>query len=569
MNNARHRLLPSLVIPLVVSLLILVQCAGQAPPPGGPVDTVPPAIIRTVPDTNAVRITDNTIELEFSEYVDRRSVEESIFISPPVGGLEFDWSGREVAITFHDTLRRNTTYVVNLGTDIIDKQAGVRMVEGFSLAFSTGDSIDRGAIAGKVVDEKPEGVMIFAYLLNDIDPDTLNPAKRRPDYVMQTGKDGKFVISNLAMGSYRLLAVRDEYRNLLYDVQADQYGVLSRGILLTPATLRVSNAWFLMAREDTTRPFVSNVQPLNRSHVRVRFNEPIDSVSFISGNFFLTDTLTSVPVGISLRFQIPSARDAVDIITTAPLDSSATYRLSVEGLSDTAGQTIDPLNASLVFAGLGTVDTIRPGLRIPAFADTTFGYPLHRPLEIMFSEPVDTALAVKGIRIIDAQEQDVATDLGWLSPIRLLARPKKVFPANTFYEIRVAMDSVRDFSGNAYADSLLVLKFRTFDLKKAGEIEGLAKDGDDSGKGPLYVTATGVGFSWQERIRLGAPGSFRFGNLPEGRYLLSLFRDADSSGRYSSGLPFPFQFSERFLMGSDTIKVRARWGVEGVSLTLP
>ncbi|MEK7671238.1 MAG: Ig-like domain-containing protein, partial [Bacteroidota bacterium] len=93
---------------------ILLSCAGQVAPGGGPVDTIPPTIIYTEPDTNSINIQTDNIVLEFSEYVDRRSVEESIFISPYVGQLEFDWSGRELTITFSEKLRENTTYVLNV-----------------------------------------------------------------------------------------------------------------------------------------------------------------------------------------------------------------------------------------------------------------------------------------------------------------------------------------------------------------------------------------------------------------------------------------------------------------------
>src|SRR4030042_1867927 len=68
-----------------VAAISLAGCAGQVQPSGGPPDTIPPAITRTIPDTNAVRVSTHFFELEFSEYVDRRSVEEAIFISPYLG----------------------------------------------------------------------------------------------------------------------------------------------------------------------------------------------------------------------------------------------------------------------------------------------------------------------------------------------------------------------------------------------------------------------------------------------------------------------------------------------------
>ena len=150
---------------------LFITCAGEVFPTGGPPDLVPPAVVRTSPDSAAVHVRTQIIDLEFSKYVDRRSVEESIFISPYPGELEFDWSGREVTIHLQDTLRANRTYVVNVGTDVTDLHSN-RMASGFTLAFSTGDSIDRGFISGRVYDDKPEGVMIFAYALSGMRTDT-------------------------------------------------------------------------------------------------------------------------------------------------------------------------------------------------------------------------------------------------------------------------------------------------------------------------------------------------------------------------------------------------------------
>ena len=63
-------------------------------------------------------------------------------------------------------------------------------------------------------------------------------------------------------------------------------------------------------------------------------------------------------------------------------------------------------------------------------------------------------------------------------------------------------------------------------------------------------------------------GKFLVDHLPEGKYTMSAFVDADSSGSYTFGKPFPYHVSERFTIYPDTLKVRARWGVEGVVLTL-
>jgi len=558
------------LVPLSTGLLfLLIQCAGQIPPEGGPPDTIPPTIIRTVPDTNAIRVTDKSIELEFSEYVDRRSVEESIFISPPVGPLEFDWGGTDVTITFQDTLRGNTTYVVNVGTDVVDRRAKNRMASGFSLAFSTGDSIDRGMVSGKVFDAKPEGVMIFAYLLNAIDTDTLDPGHRKPDYIMQTGKNGAFTLSNLAWGRYRLFAVRDEYRNLVYDKQVDQYGVAQGEIALSVDRERVNPIWFHMAREDTSRPFLTSVEPLDSRHIRIRFSEPIDSLSFTQALFQLCDTLTATPRDIALRYQSTTSGDLTGIVTSALLDSGVAYLFSVEGISDTAGNLIDPQHAGLIFTGSAVRDTVRPVIRIPAIAPSAMAYEFGRVIELDFSEPVDPAPISDAVVLMGGSGKVIGSRSHMSSPVRLLLESLDTLLTVDSMMLRVVLDSIRDLSGNTYTDSVLNARIPLLDLQKIGELEGSVNRGDGSKPGTIYVTAANIKEPWQRRVRLREPGSFRIDRIPEGLYVLSAFLDADSSANYSPGLPFPFRPSEPFVVGSDTIKVRARWGVEGVVLTLP
>ncbi len=206
---------------IVALLFVVYGCAGERAPGGGPVDTTPPEIIEVYPPPNTTEYSSSHISLEFSKYVERRSVEESIFISPHIKDIEFDWSGRDVELNFKSPLRKNTTYVVTVGTDVIEVHNRNRMSQAYSFAFGTGPRIDRGEIRGRVYDEKPVGMMIFAYQLDGLKPDTLNPMTQKPDYITQTGNTGDYSLTHLAFGNYRVLAVRDELRNLVYVPETD------------------------------------------------------------------------------------------------------------------------------------------------------------------------------------------------------------------------------------------------------------------------------------------------------------------------------------------------------------
>jgi hypothetical protein len=69
-------------------------------------------------------------------------------------------------------------------------------------------------------------------------------------------------------------------------------------------------------------------------------------------------------------------------------------------------------------------------------------------------------------------------------------------------------------------------------------------------------------------VTADATGNFLFPQIAEGHYIFQSFRDRNDDGKYDSGKPFPFIYSERFSSFSDTLKVRARWPLEGVKIEM-
>jgi hypothetical protein len=107
---------PGAVVGMVLSLALLAGCASQGAPTGGPPDTEPPGVVSSVPASGGLNVSEGKISVEFSEYIDRRSFQESAFLSPSAGALKYDWSGTSVEITAAETLRANTTYILTIGT---------------------------------------------------------------------------------------------------------------------------------------------------------------------------------------------------------------------------------------------------------------------------------------------------------------------------------------------------------------------------------------------------------------------------------------------------------------------
>jgi hypothetical protein len=554
-------------LPIVLFAFSLLSCAGQIAPSGGPPDRTPPTIVATSPDTNAVRVTGNEIILEFDKYVDRRTVEESIFISPHLGDLEFAWSGKEVTITFSEALRPRTTYVVNVGTDIADLREHNRMSAGFTLAFSTGDSIDRGSIAGQVFDDRPEGVMIYAYRLDSINRDTLNPARATPDFIMQTGKEGKFLLSNLPLGQFRLFAVRDEYKNLIYDRETDEIGMTQGDIVLREKQDHVDGVSFRLMKEDTTRPFVTGATALHCQEVDVHLNESLDSTRIGQMIVHVDDTTSGRSIPVVATFWKQAQPPTLGAILGSPLDSPAVYRVHVSGGVDPSGNLMNEVNSTATFEGTARRDTSLVRLFLKGVRDSTRGIRPDANLELVFSEPVRRGPLVHAVFLADSLGIETELSQRWEGGARMQLEPGKALWTSAWYRLEVRLDSVIDLRGGHYADSLFRVRFQTLDRRSTGEIRGTVTDRHPGAAG-YFVTAESIDLTSRQTrsIRVETPGPFALDQVIEGRYRISAFEDTDGSQKYSYGVPYPFRPSERFTMAADTVRVRARWGIEGVVL---
>lgn len=556
----------SIVVPL--SAVIMVSCAGQVPPSGGPADTTPPTIVSTYPKPRTTHFNDSRVVLEFSEYVDRRSVEESIFISPDIGPLEFDWSGREVEIVFQQPLKEDITYVVTIGTDVIDVKNRNRMAESFSLPFATGSVIDSSSLGGRVFDAKPEGITIFAYALHTRLADTVNPATLKPDYVTQSGSNGTFRLEYIAHGRYRLYAVRDQYKNLLYDPQVDQIGMSTGDFDLMEGQEHLSGIQFQLTREDTTAPFVLDAEAVHRNLVTVRFSEMLAGSTIVTPAFSLHDTLTQNRIASHDVFYDPRATNSIHV-RCDDLDSTRTYRVIVDGVRDTAGNLVNPRARMAVFQGVSLADTAKPVLTLAGLQDSVRNVAYNVVFDVIINEAIRRESFENGFRLLDSVGLQLKGNFFWYNSSAVRFIPEHPLNSLAWYAVHVRLDSVQDLVGNRYVDSVMVRRFQTIDWRKFGSIKGRVEN--PLGEGcAIFIFAISVTDKTAAPVmrEIDGSGNFNFEYLLEGQYVLQTFCDRDGNGRYSPGKSYPFVRSERFAVYPDTIKVRARWPVEGVVVRL-
>ncbi|MDZ7266829.1 MAG: Ig-like domain-containing protein [candidate division KSB1 bacterium] len=546
-------------------------CAKTGAPPGGPVDDIPPKILATSPARDATGVArDTRLSFTFSEKINRKSFEESIFITPSPGGeqeeaLQFDWQGRTVHIRFPDSLRARRTYVVNLGTGVRDRH-GVRLQEAFALAFTTGDTLDRGEIRGRIRDGQAAGVLIMAYILeNGRQPD---PARQRADYYTQVGENNTFTLSHLAPGRYRVFAVADRNADRLYTRGEESIGVPAQDVVITRAAHSAPPLSFQLAVEDTLAPGLAAVTALSANQLEWRFDE---AVTPARGNWparlRVMTKETRTPLALLAALPHPLNRNQVLAVCTP--QQAVTYLAAADSLRDEAGNLIEAARSQVEFDGLSQLDTLRPRLVKISIADSSRDLALDVPIELIFSEIMRADSAVRPLRVRDAGGAAVSGRAGWVTPLQYRFAPLPAWQSHTRYEFEIIADSLFDWNGNALFDTTGRVTFWTLNADTLASISGALRDARDSTAGDIHLTAKQIGGRIEYHTIVPAPGRYSFPAVLPGLYQLSGFRDDNRNGRYDAGTAFPFVPAERAHLWPDTIKVRARWPNEGNDLVLP
>ncbi|NNC82699.1 MAG: Ig-like domain-containing protein [Flavobacteriales bacterium] len=196
---------------ILILVCILAACAQQRTPTGGPRDTEAPRIVSAEPLPMSTYFDAQSIEIVFDEFVRLENVREQVLISPPLEDnpdIQLK-GGRRLIIDLGDQeLAENTTYTINLGSAVVDNNEG-NVLESNVYLFSTGAVIDSLEMRGRILTaayNRPCGDCL-ALIYPDVADSMILGG--RPLYVARTDGEGNFYLSNLAMGDYQLMGLRD------------------------------------------------------------------------------------------------------------------------------------------------------------------------------------------------------------------------------------------------------------------------------------------------------------------------------------------------------------------------
>jgi len=544
---------------LISSVLFLFSCANQLPPGGGEVDRIPPKIISSYPENGTTNFKDDYIEFEFSEYVDKRSFKEAIFISPTIDEqLEIDWSGKSVEIAFPKGLKTDVTYVVTIGTDVVDVNNKNRMANSYSFSFSTGDKIDKRTVVGKVYGKDIEGTLIFAYKFNY---DTVNYLAKKPDYISQIGKDGSYKLNGLAEAVYRIFAVRNQLRDFIYHSDQDFIGMPFENISLTGDDSSFTGLNFFINKIDTLRPRLISSIMTDRYHILVTLTEDCDSSIYKANNYFIYDSTSNSRLNIDYCYKGNTKKDEFILVQKNELNPANRYYLFAKKLIDINKNIFENDWRELIISDKPDTTTPKLYKKIP---DRNAIIDFINPKFIFyFDDAIQNKQITNAVQFEDTLKNKIPFEIQFLDDATLVVKPLSNMKPDRRFEIKIDLSKFTDAAGNKI-DSIYSLKFSTISGIEFTGLSGRIKTSLDN---VTLVLQNVKDLNISYTTKRDKTSAFNFIRIQPGAYALWYYSDRDSSGTYDFGYPHPFKYAEEFYYNQDTVKLRPRWSITDYNIS--
>lgn len=219
--------------------ILIVGCAKQGAPTGGPKDEAPPVVLKTVPENYSTNFSSRKILITFDEYLDMANFTQELVVSPPMEEKPVvKLRNKTLIIEFEEELKGDVTYTFNFGEGIKDLNEK-NVLLNYEYVFSTGDLLDSLSIKGTLKNAfdllPPEPpIFVMLYLAQG---DSL-PLTDIPYYVGRTDKEGNFAVNNLREGTYKLFVLKDGNNNFLFDQPNEQIAFLDTSLTVDPEYYR-------------------------------------------------------------------------------------------------------------------------------------------------------------------------------------------------------------------------------------------------------------------------------------------------------------------------------------------
>ena len=289
-------------------ILLLVSCGNRRSPTGGPVDTIKPEILYTIP-MEFEQIESNEIIIAFSRPMQRTSVMSGLHISPPQTNKRATWKRNNLHLRLDNDLRIDSNLLVFLNRSIRCERNNT-FEDHQILVFRNGE-LQRNNLSGFITHDLPE--------LADRD---VNFTLLDSDSLVVFNKSisgNNFSFDYLNPGKYTLTAYIDRNNNNRFDFAIDPS-------YTTVFELPISHTIDMhLAVADTLMPNYSSISSPSNNQVNIVYNKDLLRPPHIVIHNDSTKTVIDI---IHHEFL-----DNRSFLVTAPMDT-LTHRIQIISLLD-------------------------------------------------------------------------------------------------------------------------------------------------------------------------------------------------------------------------------------------
>ena len=524
----------------------MAACANQVAPTGGPKDSVPPQIVKAIPENQTLLFQEDEIVFIFDEFIKTAAYEKEIFISPYLEKRpKIIVINKKLKIKFQEPLRDSTTYVITL-TDIADYYGNNKLESSYTYAFSTGSVLDSMELSGKVTNpitnKGEEGITLLLF-----DPDSIvshDFMKKKPLYISKSDKSGNFYMPYLSRRPYAIYGVDDADKSNSYSQVSEKIALTEEPLIVFPdSSVSVESLSFYTFLPDEEAPRIKKYDWLSDSTLYVELNERI-LVSPLK--MAMTDTLGGDSLMIE-RWNYVAEPDPFLLISSSQKRTDKA-RLILFSLTDSLGNTAD---TTLEISGksVGKIPE-KPLVQAPKWDQERKGWTSYLPFLLGNNDSSWISLRDTGTQNLPIRQE--------ISHYQFFIGPKDSLSYSLPYNLK--------YNGKLFQsteDTLYSYPVNWPDTRTFGSLEGhLVVEEYDGPVVLSFLIGNKITFRMYER-------NFNYPEIAPESYSIQVILDTDSNQCWTPGSLYPYRMPEKIILHTEQLSIRPNWSLEDHEIFIP
>ena len=593
----------------LAGLALMAGCANRGGgPQGGPKDLTPPKAASMTPEHNATNVSKKKIELQFNEFVEVKSAQQKVIVSPPQKiPATIQANGKKVTIEFADSLIPNTTYTIDFTDALRDLNEG-NVLDGFTYAFSTGNKIDTMQISGRVLnamDRNPlSGVQVGIYETNQ-KGDSTGPLYQMPLRITKTDSTGHFTIKNIKDGTYDIYALEDKNSDYIL-TKGECFGFIDNSVKTAVESIE---------RRDTVRIDLAKADANSKKKKKklaeipdsLRYKDTIvhsivqhytpDDILLLASAMPTTPqkvkkTERKSPFRIDIFMQNKTARKRPEVrcLNEENADILKCYSKENDSITiwikDSVMAAADTIKLEVKYETLDSLDKptdktdtikavfskkmlqkLKKEKQTLGFAKIEDNVPFYAPLRVAFDLPV-SEIDTSKIKLYSAEDttwtqvpltQYAVTEIDSTSSTNsgYFAGYEYKVEWNEELKYTIKVDSGAAFGLGGVTNKALKKEFKIIGSDKYANLKVITKN---SGKNPVIQLLNDKDEVIREK-REDANGTL-FEHLAQGDYYLRLYNDENNDGEWTPGDFKEKRHAEKVFYLNTKVHLRANWDID-------